>query len=44
MFEPAFVIDASVFVADAQPQEPFHADANLLLETLAARRREWFQQ
>ena len=36
MFEPAFVIDASVFVADAQPQEPFHADANLLLETLAA--------
>ena len=36
MFEPAFVIDASVFVADAQLQEPFHADANLLLETLAA--------
>ena len=35
--EPAFVIDASVFVADAQPQEPFHADANLLMETLAAR-------
>ena len=39
MFEPAFVIDASVFVADAQPQEPFHADANLLLETLAAHGR-----
>ncbi len=36
MFEPAFVIDASVFVADAQPHEPFHAEANLLLETLAA--------
>ena len=36
MFEPAFVIDASVFVADARLQEPFHADANLLLETLAA--------
>jgi predicted nucleic acid-binding protein len=35
MFEPAFVIDASVFVADAQPHEPFHAEANLLLETLA---------
>lgn len=38
MFEPTFVIDASVFVADAQPQEPFHADANLLLEALAAHR------
>jgi predicted nucleic acid-binding protein len=38
MSEPAFVIDASVFVADAQLQEPFHADANLLLETLAAHR------
>jgi len=36
MLEPAFVIDASVFVADAQPHEPFHADANRLLETLAA--------
>ena len=36
MFEPAFVLDASVFVADAQPHEPFHAEANLLLETLAA--------
>ena len=36
MFEPAFVIDASVFVADAQPHEPFHAEANRLLETLAA--------
>ncbi len=36
MFEPAFVIDASVFVADAQPHEPFHAEANLLLETLTA--------
>jgi len=34
--EPAFVIDASVFVADAQPQESFHGDANRLLETLAA--------
>ncbi len=39
MYEPDFVIDASVFVADAQPQEPFHADANLLLETLAAHGR-----
>jgi predicted nucleic acid-binding protein len=39
MYEPAFVIDASVFVADAQPQEPFHADANLLLEALAAHGR-----
>jgi predicted nucleic acid-binding protein len=38
MSEPAFGIDASVFVADAQPQESFHADANRLLETLAARR------
>ena len=28
-----------MFVADAQPQEPFHADANLLLETLAAHGR-----
>lgn len=36
--EPAFVIDASVFVADARIPEPFHADANLLLETLTARR------
>jgi predicted nucleic acid-binding protein len=36
MFEPAFVVDASVFVADAQPQEPFHTNANLLLETLTA--------
>ena len=36
MLEPAFVIDASVFVADAQTHEPFHAEANLLLETLAA--------
>ena len=37
MPEPAFVIDASVFVADARLPEPFHADANRLLETLAAR-------
>jgi predicted nucleic acid-binding protein len=38
MQDPAFVIDASVFVADAQPPEPFHAEANLLLGMLAARR------
>lgn len=36
--EPTFVIDASVFVADARPAEPFHADAHRLLETLTARR------
>lgn len=36
--EPAFVIDASVFVADARPAEPSHADAHRLLETLTARR------
>ena len=36
MFQPAFVIDASVFVADAQLHEPFHAGAKRLLETLAA--------
>jgi len=35
--ELAFVIDASVFVADARIPEPFHTDANRLLETLAAR-------
>jgi predicted nucleic acid-binding protein len=35
--EPAFVIDASVFVADARIPEPFHTDANRLLETLTAR-------
>jgi len=30
-----FVLDASVFVADARPSEPGHADANALLIALA---------
>lgn len=35
---PAYVIDASVFVADALPPQPFHPDANRLLTLLTARR------
>ncbi len=35
---PAYVIDASVFVADALPPQLFHADANRLLTLLTARR------
>jgi len=34
------VLDASVFVADTVTTEPFHADANDLLEALAARGAE----
>lgn len=38
MLQPAFVVDASVFVADARPPEPYHTDANRLLEMLAVQR------
>lgn len=34
---PAFVVDASVFVADARPGEPYHAEAMALLRALADR-------
>jgi predicted nucleic acid-binding protein len=34
-----YVIDASVHVADARPQEPNHAEARALLAHLAAKRR-----
>ncbi len=33
--QPVYVVDASVFVADARPSEPFHADANTLLQFIA---------
>jgi predicted nucleic acid-binding protein len=38
LLHAAFVVDASVFVADARPPEPHHVDANRLLETLAVQR------
>lgn len=31
----SYVIDASVYVADARPSEPFHAEAKQLLRALA---------
>lgn len=34
-----YVIDASVHVADARPQEPHHAEAQALLAQVAAERR-----
>ena len=35
-----YVLDASVHVADARPQEPHHADARALLARMAAENRQ----